>query len=429
MAKSASYGSPSAIYAARPVAAWTAVALLWLAGGSNYLTRTTLTTMRGSIIHEIPMSDAQFGLLTSAFLWCYAAVGPFGGFLADRYSRRLVVIWSIVAWSSVTLITTQVRTFESFIALRALLGVSQAFYIPAAVALIVDFHLGPTRALASGIHLTGMIFGSMIGGLGGWLAELHGWRYAYTLIGLPNLALAVLLYGLLRDPPREGLRSDAPANRAPAIGLGEALRSLGRPGPFYYLIACQAVQGAVSWIIIGWVPTLMREQFKLGQGAAGFSTLGFLYGSQTIGLLIGGFWSDRWSLTNPRARIIIPSVAVLLTAPVFWLTGCFPYMFFSLLSLSLWGLAMGFFGANTMPIICLVVDVRYRATAVGLVNACTAIFGGFALYGVGALRDAKININLILTLTGLGVFLCGFFLWLVNTSLKKTERNPAGATA
>ena len=429
MAQSSREHSPSAVYSALPVVAWTAVAWLWFAGGSNYLTRTTLTTMRASIVQDIPMSDAQFGLLTSAFLWSYAIFGPFGGFLADRFSRRLVVIWSMVAWSSVTLITTQVRTFDSFLALRALLGVSQAFYIPAAVALIIDYHLGPTRALAGGIHLTGMIFGSMIGGLGGWLAEKYSWGSAYTFIGVPNLALAGLLFFFLREPPRERAKSEMAQPTGPSIKLGEALRSLARPGPYYYLVACQAVQGAVSWIIIGWVPTLLREQFKLGQGAAGFSSLGFLYGSQTVGLLIGGFWSDRLSVKNPRARIIIPAVAVIVTAPAFFLTGWFPSMFFSLLSLSMWGLAMGFFGANTMPITCLVVDARYRATALGLLNACMAIFGGFALYGVGALRDAKINVNLILTLTGLGVFLCGLFLWFVNTSLRKAESAavPAGA--
>lgn len=423
-------GTAPRIYSSTAIAAWTAVALLWFAGGSNYLTRTTLTTMRASIVQDIPMSDAQFGLLTSAFLWLYAIFGPFGGFLADRFSRRLVVIWSVVAWSSVTLITTQVTTFESFLTLRALLGISQAFYIPAAVALVVDYHLGPTRALAGGIHLSGMVGGSMIGGLGGWLAENHGWTYAYAFIGVPNLLLGVALYLWLREPPRESAAMASVAARGSPIRMGEALRSLVKPGPYYYLVACQAVQGTVSWIIIGWVPTLIREQFKLSQTAAGFSALGFLYGSQILGLLIGGYWSDRWSLTNRRSRIIIPAVAILLTAPAFWATGLVPHLVISLLSLSLWGLSMGFFGANTMPIVCLVVDERYRATAVGLLNACTAIFGGLALYGVGALRDAKVDINLILALTGLGVFLCGFLLWCVNTSLRKIERAmPATAGA
>ncbi len=410
-----------AIYSTLPLTAWTAVALLWFAGGSNYLTRTTITTMRGSIIEDIPMTDAQFGMLTTAFLWFYAAVSPFGGFLADRFSRRLVVIGSVVLWSSITIITAQVESFGPFLILRALLGLSQAFYIPAAVAMIVDFHLGPTRALAGGIHLTGLVFGSTIGGLGGWLAEKYGWSDAYLYIGIPNLALAVLLFFFLRDPPREYRGSMDAASPAEKIRLVDALRSLARPGPYYFFLACQAVQGGVSWIIIGWIPTLMREQFSMAQSTAGFSSLGLLYGLQMTGLLIGGFWSDRWSRANPRARIIIPAVAVMVSTPVFVATGWFPSISLTLLGLGMWGLAMGFLGANNMPIICLVVDARYRATSVGIMNCCTAVFGGIAVYGVGALRDAKIGVTSIIMLTAAGVFTCGLLLWLVNVSLKKRD--------
>jgi MFS family permease len=423
MTKSSVSTQPSASRTLLPAAAWIAVALLWLAGGSNYLTRTMLTTMRGSVLQDIPMTDAQFGLLTSAFLWFYAFASPFGGFLADRFSRRLVVIISIFIWSSLTLVTAYARTFEQFIALRALLGLAQAFYIPAAVALIIDYHRGPTRALAGGIHLTGMVLGSSIGGLGGWLAEHHGWSYAYTFIGLPNLALGFILIFFLRDPPRElsatAATTTATSQGLPKIRFGAALLSLAQPGPYYYLILCQILQGGVSWVIIGWVPTLMREQFKLGQGAAGFSSLGVLYGSQIIGLLVGGFWSDRWSLKNARARIFIPAIAIMLTAPAFWVTGWTHHISFTLLCLSLWGLAMGVFGANNMPIICLVVDERYRATAVGILNCVTAISGGLVIYGVGALRDAQIGVSLILTFAGLGAFLCGFSLWMVNVALRK----------
>lgn len=400
--------------------AWTAVAVLWMAASSNYLTRTMLTTMRGSILEEIPMSDAQFGLLTSGFLWVYAFASPFAGFFADRFSRRLVIIISLFAWSVITWLTAYVKTFEQFLVLRTLLGLSQACYIPAAVALIIDYHRGPTRALAAGIHVTGMVAGSALGGVGGWLAAEYGWSHAYIVIGVPNLALGVLLCFTLRDPPREGVGEPAAGGGLPAIRLSEALRSLARPGAFYAMMACVGVQGAVSWMIIGWMPTQMREQFKMGQGAAGFSALGFLYLAQTIGLLAGGFWTDRRSLVNPRARIILPALAIVCAAPAFWLTGWFPMIAFTLVSLSLWGLAMGFLGANMMPIICLVVDSRYRATAMGVLNFCAAVSGGLAVYGVGALRDAKIGVNLILTFGGFGAVLCALFLWLVNNSVRKS---------
>lgn len=408
-------------------AAWTTVALLWLAGGSNYLTRIALTTMRGSIVEDIPMTDAQFGLLTSGFLIIYAAASPFGGFLADRFSRRRVVIGSLFAWSAITWLTAYARTFEQFLFLRALLGLSQAFYIPAAVALIVDYHRGPTRALATGIHLTGMVVGAVVGGVGGWLAERHGWSYAYASIGLPNLLFGVLLILFLKDAPRERLAEAGPAGVPGKIRLVEAARSLARPGPFYYVIGCLGVQGAVSWVIIAWMPTVMREQFKLGQGTAGLSVLACLYVAQTIGLLGGGYWSDRRSLVNPRARIIMPAMAILLTAPVFLLTGWFQHIGFTMLSLGMYGLAMGFLGANTMPIICLVVDLRYRATAMGVLNCCTAVTGSLAIYGVGALRDAQVGVNLILSFAGLGVFSCGALLWLANLAVKTSEKKPAVA--
>ena len=410
---------PIAAQLVLPTVAWTTVALLWMAGGSNYMTRTMLTTMRASVISDIQMTDAQFGLLTSAFLWFYAVACPFGGFFADRFSRRLVVVFSVFAWSAITVLTASATTFEHFALARAFLGLSQAFYIPAAVALIVDYHRGSTRALATGIHLTGMIVGATVGGVGGWLAEEHSWRFSYLVLGGPGIALGMLLYFFLRDAPREDQRGLTLSEQPPKIRFSEALRSLSQPGAFYFMLGCMSIQGAVSWIIIAWMPTVMREQFNLGQGAAGLSSLGFVYVFQTIGLLVGGFWSDRWSATNPRARVMIPAVAVLLSAPVFGLTGWSHHISLTFVSLSMWGLAMGFLGANTMPIICLIVDARYRATAMGLLNGCTAITGGLAIYGVGALRDARVGSNLILTFAGLGVLLCGILLWFVSASIKK----------
>ncbi|MDB6170592.1 MAG: transporter, partial [Verrucomicrobia bacterium] len=159
---------------------------------------------------------------------------------------------------------------------------------------------------------------------------------------------------------------------------------------------------------------------SLGQAAAGFSTLGFLYVAQIIGLLIGGFWSDRLSLANPRSRIVIPTVAIFFTVPFFFFNAWHQSFGVMMTSLSLYGVAMGFLGANTMPIVCLVVDARYRATAVGTLNCCTAICGGVAVYGIGALRDAKLGLSVILLIAAVGLLVCGIFLWLVNVGVKKT---------
>jgi MFS family permease len=393
-----------------------------VAGGSNYLARNMPTTMRGSILQEIDMTEAQFGLLMSALLWVYAFASPFGGFLADRFSRRSMVLGSFFLWSIITTATAFVENFEQFLTLRILLGLSQAFYIPAALALIVDYHRGPTRALAAGIHLTGYLFGASIGGFAGWLAEKHGWSYAYTVMGLPNLGFGVLLYFLLREPTRESLESVPSGSPVVNIKFSEALKSLSKTGPFYVMMAAMCVQGAIGWMIVGWMPTIMAEQFKMGQGAAGFSALGYLYAGQLVGLLGGGFGSDRLSRTNPRSRIIIPAVAILLAAPAFWLTGWSPLLIFTIVSLVMWGVAMGCLGANMMPIVCLIVDVRYRATAIGMTNLVINLCGGLAIYGVGLLRDAGFGVNLILKFAGVGVFLCGALLWLTNVWVRRIER-------
>jgi len=403
-----------------PSGAWMIVALLWFAGCSNYVTRMMLPTMRGSIMTDIPMTEAQFGLLTSVFLWVYAFASPVGGFLADRFSRSLVIITSSFAWSLITWLMAYATTFSELLALRALLGLAQACYIPAALALIVDYHRGPTRSLATGVNMTGLVFGSTIAALGGWLAENHTWSYAYTVIGVPSIALSVLLVFFLRDGPHESAVAVPAAGPVVKVDFGAALLSLGRNGAFYLMISCWCLQGAVSWMIIGWMPTHMSEQFNMGQGAAGFSALGYLFATQMLGLLVGGFWSDRWSLTNARARIIIPVIGLFVAAPALWLTGYSNILAFTILSLILYGLAMGFLGANMMPIICLIIDARYRATALGVLNCFTACFGGASIYLVGALRDAEVGLSMILTFAGVGVVLCGVFLLLINAALRKS---------
>src|SRR5688500_18217454 len=136
-----------------PGRAWFVVGLLCVVGCLNYLDRNMIMTMRKSLVEAIPMTDAQFGLLTSVFLWVYGILSPLAGFLADRFSRSRVIIVSLFVWSAVTWLTSYATTFEGLLIARALMGISEACYIPAALALITDYHRGSTRSFATGVHV------------------------------------------------------------------------------------------------------------------------------------------------------------------------------------------------------------------------------------------------------------------------------------
>src|SRR5689334_21409341 len=122
-----------------PSRAWLVVALLWVVGCLNYLDRVMITTMRSSLKDAIPMTEAQFGLLTTAFLLVYAVLSPYTGFLADRFNRSHVIIASLLVWSFITWLTAHARSYEQLLATRLLMGISEASYMPAALALVADY--------------------------------------------------------------------------------------------------------------------------------------------------------------------------------------------------------------------------------------------------------------------------------------------------
>src|SRR5690606_9029115 len=155
--------------------------------------------MRDPIVADFNLTDAQFGLLTSVFLWSYGFVSPFGGYLADKYSRKTVIALSVAIWSLVTLWTGYATSFPAMLATRLLMGVSEACYIPAALALTTDYHTGITRSLATGVHMCGLYTGLALGGLGGFIAEYWGWRYGLHVFGSFGIAYAILLLYLVRE--------------------------------------------------------------------------------------------------------------------------------------------------------------------------------------------------------------------------------------
>jgi MFS family permease len=397
---------------------WLTVGLLWVVALLNYLDRLMITTMRDPLKADIAMSDAQFGLLTSVFLWVYGIFSPLGGYLADRFSRRAVIIASLFLWSTMTWLTGHMHSFEGLLTVRAVMGLSEACYIPAALALIADFHPGPTRSLATGLHISGIYAGTALGGVGGVIAERFGWRAGFEWFGLFGVGYAVLIIFLLRDtaiPPTEPAGASAPSeSSASGISAASALRALFCQSAFLVLLVISAFVGIANWGIYGWLPTYLREHFKLGLGAAGMTATGYIQVASFVGVLIGGVWADRWSRTQPRARALVPALGFCVVAPCLFLGINANLLPLAIGGLVVYGLGRGFFDANLMPILRATTDERYSATGYGLLNFVGVTMGGLLIYLGGWLKDAHVDLARLFQVSAAGLLVVGLLLFALH---------------
>ncbi|MFN3380178.1 MAG: MFS transporter [Runella zeae] len=400
---------------------WLLVGLLCVVGALNYLDRMIITTMRTSIVDAIPMTDAQFGLLTSVFLWIYGLLSPVAGFLADRFNRSRVIIGSLFVWSLVTWLTSQATTFEQLLATRALMGISEACYIPAALALIVDYHKNVTKSLATGIHIAGVYVGQSLGFLGGWLAESHSWNYAFSVFGLVGISYAVVLTFLLKDASKPQTLQV----QSPKINFWDALRQLFRQPAYLLALSAWGLLGVASWMISAWLPTYYKEAFSLTQTDAGVYATAYFYVAMFFGVLTGGALADYWSKSNPRARVLLPAISLVLACPGIILGGTTSILWVAVAGFMLYAFMRPFLDANMMPVLSMVSDSRYLATGYGILNLFSCVVGGIGIYAGGALRDANINLSLMFQVAALTLLICAFLFYKIPIkNLQQTEELP-----
>ena len=375
--------------------AWIVVALLIPVALLNYLDRQMLATMKASMVGDIPTiaNKADWGLILGSFKWTYALLGPFAGYLADRYSRRWVIGASLLSWSAVTWWTGQATTFNELLAARALMGISEAFYFPAALALITECHIGPTRSRAVGVHQAGVYFGQILGGFAGYAADSpeHGWRWAFSTAGLVGVLYVVPLMAALRDPVRAPARVDAdPAARSQGV-----VRGLLGNRDFLLLVLYFTLPAIAGWIVRDWMPEILRERFDLGQGKAGVSAILFVQVASLVGAIVGGTLADRWMRRTPRGRIYASAIGTMLFLPALFAVGNAGTLGVAIAGLIVFGLGWGFFDSNNMPILSQITRPELRATGYGIMNMVSISCGGFGDWGFGALRDRHVPLNLI----------------------------------
>jgi MFS transporter, Spinster family, sphingosine-1-phosphate transporter len=372
--------------------AWATVLLLWPVAMLNYLDRQMVASMRVSIRADIPSiaNDADFGLLMSMFLWVYAFLSPVGGFVADRFNRRWTVILSLVIWSTVTWLTGRATTFGEMAWARALMGVSEACYIPAALALIADFHPGPTRSRAIGIHISGIYGGLTLGGVGGYIADTSSWRNAFYWFGAAGVLYGIVLLLFLQDAPRNTAPGGAAVRR---LSLSQTIRQLLPVGSFLILVFYFTLLGIAGWAIKSWLPSHLFTAFGLKQGPAGLTATGYVSVASFFGTLIGGVLADRWMRRTERGRIYLSACGTALCLPALLGLGFAPTLSMAILFMMLFGLGFGMFDTNNMPILCQVIPRPYRATGYGIMNMVSFTAGAGVTWLLGRMRDQGISLS------------------------------------
>lgn len=390
--------------------AWLLVALLWVVGMLNYLDRQVIFSLFPLLRAEFQVSDAQLGLVTPAFLWVYGALSPFGGYLADRFSRSKIILVSLFVWSAVTWATGHVSGFGQMLGARALMGISEACYIPAALALLADHHGERTRSLATGLHQSGLYVGMIAGGwAGGWLGQQYGWRAAFTWLGLAGLVYAVVLILGLREGQSETPveQSVAPTNWWAALGGLLSNRD------FLLLGAAFTLFSVAGWIVLTWLPLYLYERFQMTLAGAGFSATFYIQAAAFAGILGGGVLADRWSRTNPRARVLVPVAGFAAGGVFLFMVGWTSSPLILSVCLVVYGLSRGLLDCTAMPILCQIAPVNLRATGYGLFNLAGCIVGGTMAALAGALKGA-IGLGGALQVSAVLLLIAAAVLWRVQ---------------
>jgi MFS family permease len=376
--------------------AWIVVILLMPVALLNYLDRQMLAAMQSSVMDSIPsLGQAEnreelWGFMLGQFKWVYAVFSLIGGYLADRFSRRLTICSSLFVWSAVTWWTGQVTTYNELLWARSLMGISEAFYIPAALALIADHHTGSTRSRAVGLHQMAIYLGVIVGGFGGYVAAAPslGWRSAFIACGVFGMLYAVPLVMLLRDAP--GSNDDTSHLQSSPV---RAARELVFNTSFVLLVLYFTLPALAGWVVRDWMPAILKREFQIGEGQAGVAATLYWQVAAIFGAVVGGYLADRWMRTNQRGRIYVSAIGMSLIVPAIFGVGNAGSLGMAVAFLILFGVGWGFFDCNNMPILSQIVRPQLRATGYGIMNFVSISCGGLADWGFGVLRDRDVPLN------------------------------------
>ena len=376
---------------------WMVVGLLWVVALLNYMDRQMLSTMRDAMALDISELESKimFGKVMAAFMWIYGFMSPISGIVADRVNRKWLIVVSLGVWSTVTLLMGYATSYEKVYWLRALMGVSEALYIPAALSLIADYFTGKQLSLAIGIHMTGLYMGQAIGGFGAFVAEHLSWQSTFHWFGIVGIVYAFVLMVFLYEKRSETAAEKAEDKKLPlgtvlknnVAAIKSSLGMLLTNIAFWTIIFFFASSSIPGWATKNWLPTLFSDSLNVEMSVAGpIATITIAFAS-FIGVMVGGPMADKWSKTNLKGRIYTSAIGLAMMIPSLVLMGFGTTFIAAIGAGMLFGLGYGLFDANNMPILCQFVPDRSRATAYGMMNMTGLFIGALATNVLGTLAE------------------------------------------
>lgn len=370
---------------------WWVVFMLWFVCFFNYADRQAIFSVFPVLEKEFGFSKQQLGLIGSAFMWVYAGSAPLAGFIGDRLRRKDLILGGFFFWSVVTVTTGWARKFWHLVTIRALEGFGEAFYFPASMSLVSDYHDARTRSRAMSLHQSSVYIGTFAGGaLGGFFAEYWGWRYGFYFFGVSGMILALVLMRFLHEPRRGQAEMESGTGLQPAKqiersapSVREALSEIFRTPTAVILMLVFVGANFVAMMFLSWMPTFLGEKFGMRLTMAGLAGTVFIQLASAVGAPTGGLLADRLARWHPGGRMMVQAMGLAAGSFFVFLTGTTRDVGALVVAMTIFGFCKGFYDANIFASLYDVVHPRARATAAGVMNAVGWIGGAMAPVTVG----------------------------------------------
>ena len=365
----------------------TALALLMLAYTLSVCDRMILSILFPDIKAEFSLSDTELGLLGGiSFALFYATMGLPIARLSDQYSRKRIIIGSLVVFSIMTTLSGFAAGFISLLILRIGVGIGEAGVNPASHSIVADYFPPRNRAFAMAILMLGASLGMILGFVGGGLiAEAYGWRIAMVSVGIPGLFLAIYMSRFLREPARGAFESEAPPPPPPILTTAASMWA--NPA-MRHLIAGSIVAGMLSYGFTQWFPTFFIRGHDLTPSQAGMLMAALFGIPGAIGGLVFGKWFDRLSHRGFQYGIWMLVLIPFVTGP-FFIAGLLVDNLVTAIGLFIIpGLASNYVIGPSIAMVQTLSPVQMRAVSSAIMMLCLNLIGlGLGPLAVGLLSD------------------------------------------